>query len=219
MSQPTTTSLLSAATTAAPAVRARMETPWGTAQGVKKLAPEIYWVTTASHGGLKLSAERNGEMPDCLRNDSEWYEEDAEWAKAAVRFEELFLQSSDRDIKRIILSGAHRNTLRDWFPEAYEQFYGVKLNPGESRLNDENLFFEEHGTDLIGVSAFGDWHARVPEAMVGVIARVGGQSITVKSPASGPDRYFLVPKEEYEVGNRFGFVIDRSRHEEIEILD
>lgn len=203
-----------------PTVRAGMETPWGMAQEANELAPDgIGWVTTASHGGLKLSVARNNEMPDYLRIDHGWYEEDCAWVKAAVFFEEILLASGDPDIRRQILSGNHRQTFRDWYPREYEKFYGVELKRGESYVKDERLFFEEHASELICVSAYGEWHTRVPKGMVGVIARVGGNGAKGQNPAPGPARYFLVPKEEYETNNRFGFVIEPARHEEIEKFD
>ncbi len=48
--------------------------PWGVIQDKRELAPGIWQVSTASHGGIKLSRERNAAMPDYMRNEGGWYE-------------------------------------------------------------------------------------------------------------------------------------------------
>jgi len=53
-------------------------TPWGSAQQVEQQAPGIVFVSTASHGGYKLSPERQRAVPAALRRPNGWYEEDCE---------------------------------------------------------------------------------------------------------------------------------------------
>lgn len=64
--------------------------PWGGVQGGDELAPGIWMVHTAGHGGIKLSAERNRLVPDYMRAEGGWYEEDCDWAIVAVVFPEPF---------------------------------------------------------------------------------------------------------------------------------
>ena len=45
-----------------------MHTPWGYPQDIEDLAEGIWRVSTASHGGLKLSRERWEELPDLVRD-------------------------------------------------------------------------------------------------------------------------------------------------------
>ena len=45
----------------------RMHTPWGYPQDIEELAEGVWRVSTASHGGLKLSRERWEELPDVVR--------------------------------------------------------------------------------------------------------------------------------------------------------
>lgn len=52
--------------------------PWGPVQNATVLATGIVFVDTASHGGIKLSAERIAQMPEGARKTSGWYEEDCE---------------------------------------------------------------------------------------------------------------------------------------------
>ena len=43
-------------------------TPWGWTQEIQKLAEGVLRVTTAGHGGLKLSRERWEELPAAVRD-------------------------------------------------------------------------------------------------------------------------------------------------------
>ena len=41
--------------------------PWGSVQSCERIAGGIYSICTASHGGIKLSRQRNRIMPDYMR--------------------------------------------------------------------------------------------------------------------------------------------------------
>ena len=59
----------------------RMHTPWGWPQDITELAEGIWRVSTAGHGGLKLSRERWEELPDVVRDsflNATFAEEDCE---------------------------------------------------------------------------------------------------------------------------------------------
>ena len=61
--------------------RTRMHTPWGCPQDIEELAEGIWRVSTAGHGGLKLSRERWEELPDVVRDsflDATFAEEDCD---------------------------------------------------------------------------------------------------------------------------------------------
>ncbi len=45
-----------------------MHTPWGWSQDITELAEGVWRVSTAGHGGLKLSRERWEELPDVVRD-------------------------------------------------------------------------------------------------------------------------------------------------------
>jgi hypothetical protein len=106
-------------------------TPWGVPQHIRTLAFGIQSVSTAGHGGVKLSAERNAQIPDYMRNTDGWYEEDVEWAKVAVVLLDAFSAESVGDAYR---------TLKNWQPDAYEQFTGRMLKPGDSFIRDRQMF-------------------------------------------------------------------------------
>ena len=58
-----------------------IHTPWGWPQDIEELAEGVWRVSTAGHGGLKLSQERWGDLPDVVRDtmlNPRFAEEDCE---------------------------------------------------------------------------------------------------------------------------------------------
>ena len=56
-------------------------TPWGPGQHLYRIAEGIDYITTASHGGLRLSAERVKQLPASYKpftGDKKWAEEDCD---------------------------------------------------------------------------------------------------------------------------------------------
>jgi hypothetical protein len=179
-------------------------TPWGRSQYSKQHGRGIVFYGTAGHGGFHVSKTLNAQMPDGLRQQSGWYEEDGEWAKVALAFPDRFEQ---KDIE------AAKSTIKNGYPDAYEKLFNVVIPPGESRVKDQRAFLAEHANDLLTVAAWGSWHEAVPKGMVGVAAQVGGRPEDARIERES--RYFLVPAEEYEKRNRNGLVIDLTRHQEV----
>ena len=58
--------------------------PWGPIQTVTSLGPDAVAVTTASHGGLRLSPAALSRLPDAIQRTAYsahgWFEEDCDWA-------------------------------------------------------------------------------------------------------------------------------------------
>ena len=56
--------------------------PWGTIDHVTKLGPEVHFVSTPTHGGLRLVGKAKQAVPATVRrtfiNGGEWAEEDLE---------------------------------------------------------------------------------------------------------------------------------------------
>jgi hypothetical protein len=77
-----------------PAPRPLTNSPWGLIQQVKQIAEGIWQVSTASHGGLKVSDQRLAAMPaerhTTPYSHGGWFEEDLDWALVAVSFPEAF---------------------------------------------------------------------------------------------------------------------------------
>ncbi len=176
--------------------RRGVPTPWGPAQGSEVYGEGVVFHSTASHGGFELDRVRNTVMPHALRNPDGWYEEDAEWARVATGFPQLFTAYERRHAEE---------TLRNSYPDAWEAVNGRTLDPSESFEKERRQFHADHADDWIVVSAGrSDLHA----GQIEVTATRGGERGHV------PARQFLVPSDEYSVG-RHGFVIDLARHVEI----
>lgn len=184
-------------------------TPWGVADHVKEYAEGIVFYGTPSHGGFKLDRQRNAAVPDYMRRAGGWYEEDCDWAIVATVHPIAF----KNDPKA--LEDARRS-LCGWHPDEYERWYGVELQPGESRVKDERRFHVEHANDLLVLAAWGDWHDKVPAGMVGVVASTGGS----RTAGREAHRYFLVPQDEYndKERRRFSFIVDPTRYQEIDAI-
>ncbi|WP_276122177.1 DUF7007 domain-containing protein [Pararhizobium qamdonense] len=73
-----------------PTIQAGASTPWGTAQVSRRYADGIVLHSTAGHGGFHLAENANTIVHALYRNDTEFYEEDCEWAKVAHAFPDLF---------------------------------------------------------------------------------------------------------------------------------
>ncbi len=72
-----------------------MNTPWGPSQQIKTVAPGIVSVSTASHGGLKVSPEVWARIEAAFPGQptyapAGWLEEDLDWSLAALACPELF---------------------------------------------------------------------------------------------------------------------------------
>lgn len=106
-------------------VQTRMSanTPWGGSQMAVIYAEGIVAHSTAGHGGVHLSPERNAKVHPALRNEVPWYEEDAEWAIVAISFPDIFT-TYERSMAD--------KTIRNAWPAAWEEIYGRSLAEGES---------------------------------------------------------------------------------------
>ena len=182
--------------------------PWGKIQYTTAIAQGVLHVDTSSHGGIKVDRKFNALMPDYLRREGGWYEEDCEWCLPFVALEEHFLCTGTPKIIEIIKQEEHRRIFVSYYWSEYERFYRVILQPGESRGKAEEVWKEAHKADWQCVTAYGDWHPRVPTGMVGRACTVGGKS-------DGERRVFLLSAEEDHRRGSERFIPDLSRHQEI----
>lgn len=170
-------------------------TPWGASQHATIYANGIVFHTTSGHGGFHLSVARNVKVLEALRNVSGWYEEDADWAIVALTFPDVFTT-----YERTCAD----ETIRNAWPVEWEQIHGRQLELGESWTKDKNAFEQEHFFDWVVTSAINSSHHA---GMVEIVARRGSIGF-----GQDEERRFLVPSAEYEMRDRFGFVIDEQRH-------
>ena len=75
--------------------------PWGPIQTVEPLGPDAAFVTTASHGGLRVSLAAMARLPETVRetpySQNGWFEEDCDWA---LPYLALGLDAFERDAAR-----------------------------------------------------------------------------------------------------------------------
>jgi hypothetical protein len=101
-----------------------VHTPWGESDHEKPYGEGITFYGTPSHGGFRLLAAQNQQIPGYFRKasfngmgQSGWYEEDCDWAIVAVCFPELFT-AEDLENARL--------TLKSYRPEQLERFESEK---------------------------------------------------------------------------------------------
>lgn len=181
-------------------------TPWGEAQTVDHIADGIAIATTAGHGGVKLSPQRNREVPAPLRERSGWYEEDCGWYIPAYTFpDELASQPHISDSPDELRASAE-DRIKQWYPSKWEELTGETLEPGESYEKDAIAWAKRHEHSFVTNAAS---YAKTDPNLVLVHAR---------RAADGTDAEYLVPKDEYDernngdLGRNGRFVIDPERH-------
>lgn len=115
-------------------------TPWGEPQHITNFAPGIDVVDCEGHGGMKLSPERNKEIPSYARNRNGWYEEDCEYYIPSFFYPEETRPttrrgySEDRSVEEWKETAAEG--MKNWHPDAYEKFTGETIPPGVSHTKD-----------------------------------------------------------------------------------
>lgn len=145
-------------------MRPPKNTPWGASDYEKEVGEGVWEVGTPSHGGYWISAERLAEMPATLRlGRRQWFEEDCEWSRVALAFPLLFPGGAAKHAEL---------TLRSYYPDDWEKWYGKYLKPGESHQRDEEVFYREHSDNLICFSAV---NSKARPGYVEVSARRGGR--------------------------------------------
>jgi hypothetical protein len=75
--------------------RCPSQTPWGPVQQREQIAPGIWSVSTAGHGGIWIAPELRPLAPDWLLagtgySGEGWFEEDCDWALACAAFPSMF---------------------------------------------------------------------------------------------------------------------------------
>jgi len=181
-------------------VEKRVRTPWGMSDFANQIIPGVTFYSTPGHGGFKIEAKLNKQIPDLLRKKNGWYEEDCEWAIPAyfLRFDEEHIQEA-------------LNTLKSYYPFQVITLLDESVNK-EKSWKLRNLIRELKRDGHYTICAYGDWHKKVPKGFVGVTATIGGvRSIY----GNRNEKHFLVPADEYQCRtNGEPFKIDPSRHSE-----
>jgi hypothetical protein len=93
--------------------------PWGPIQAVEALGPDVVSVTTASHGGLRVSLTALARLPEAIRetpySQDGWFEEDCDWA---LPYLALGLHAHEHDAARgAEVHAAAVRTVRRYHPQ------------------------------------------------------------------------------------------------------
>lgn len=105
--------------------------PWGQVQDFVRLADGIVSVSTAGHGGIWLSPERQKEMHgynDNFLHSAEWWEEDCDWAMPYAFFSREIREQGDAYRFEENLKAAI-GTMRHWHPSFIARLKG-RVDPG-----------------------------------------------------------------------------------------
>jgi hypothetical protein len=106
--------------------------PWGPIQTVRSLGPDAVVVTTASHGGIFVSAEGLARVPPALRGTAYsrggGFEEDCDWA---IPYLALGLHAYEPDRGAATLRAARRAVWR--WRRGHAEALGVFEDPGVPR--------------------------------------------------------------------------------------
>lgn len=167
--------------------------PWGTVQTVTPYSEGIVFVSTASHGGYKLDRIRNAKIPAPFRKLGGWYEEDCEYAIVHWFLpNERAMETSVRELAR--------RTILNHFPIAWETHYNVVIPLADSLDKRERQFWLDNNDKFVVYSAL----------------EVNGSIETyARKTSTKEEKRFIVSPEEYRNRDFFGFVIDESKHQEM----
>lgn len=193
-------------------------TPWGSAQYVSRPAPGIVSVGTAGHGGIKLSPERNAEIPAPLRKRSGWYEEDTESNIVGMFHPEAFPhyrneEAADQNEWRRSQCEA---AVKNWFPDEYEKATGKAVPVEESsvlqrraEIDGRAAFRAAHANEYVSLG-----NGLTPSALSNKWIPDGYAVTEARIDATGETRHFLVPQSEVIENKMWGaqVVLDPSRH-------
>ncbi len=199
------------------------QTPWGKSDYSSKYARGIIFYGTPGHGGFHLSPTRNALVHPAWRRNNGWYEEDVEWAIAALTFPDVWIAM--RGDQKVI-EHAH-STAKNYYPHEYETVTGKKVSLEESVVLREEADKLKYVDSWIATAAWGDWHPKVPKGMVAVVATKGAQRPTmIRTPTGwvpGPkpeEKWFMVSAERYNPRNTaLGYLIDESLDAVIEPIE
>ena len=161
--------------------------PWGKIDQTEGIDDKglIIRVHTPSHGGIGV--HKSLEMPSSLASlamepaaEWRWFEEDCDWAAVPLAFPDRFNEA--------VLDQA-KDCLRNWNPDAYEGFFGVKPTPEESHVAKDRYLKDLNKQNFMPKTGYGDWAWDVPKGFVYCQGARQSDEAT---------KGFLVPADEYK---------------------
>lgn len=178
-------------------------TPWGPAQVRYQYTDSVSFYSCAGHGGYKVNKTANTRIPEPLRNNDGWYEEDCE--SAIVHY--FLLEAFDTEkINREYF----RSVIVNYWPDKWTAATGETVALEESSELRKRKFSADNADNWVAIAAWGDWADWVPEGKVGVLAAKGGRRDGLSGEAK-----FLVDVEKYRA-RQGSYVVDPVADERIE---
>lgn len=191
-----------------------VSTPWEEADGGRRYAEGIVFLSTPGHGGFALSRAMNDRVHPALRAEcgtresaiddlldpkgtlraagalpgAAFYEEDEQWAVVAHTFPELFTARERRQAQ---------NTLMRSMPDEWEDATGRQVPAGFSLQRERRRFLEVRQDAWIVTSAI---NSAIYPGMVLVHAHLGGRQ--QNGGMRGSARLYLLRSDSYAARRR-----------------
>jgi hypothetical protein len=141
----------------------RTATPWGKVQHATELAAGLWFVSTASHGGMLLSDERVESLRargvldvfQPFTSSDRWWEEDCDWCIVALAFSEDIGNPAGAEAARRQLSGIAQS-MPGKYQAVWDLLRGVK--PPARKPSPVHCSYgdEEYGGAFDGFSVTSD---------------------------------------------------------------
>ncbi|HGM8089619.1 TPA: hypothetical protein ACKP9S_006036 [Pseudomonas aeruginosa] len=178
----------------------QLSTPWGLAERIYEVAPGIQRVSTAAHGGYRLSAARQRQLQQKTGISSEWFEEDDEAAIVEAAFPDAF--NAEKASRR--LYGTFPDLMQQICgvtPEEYLQERSERLQEAFQAAPDSWFIVESIGQLWINEKEYFGFYALTGRAALNWFIH-GDQN------ASQGGKYFMVSPP---AGNRYWHPADSIR--------
>jgi len=114
-------------------MKAPRNTIWGRVQHQEKLCDGVYFLSTASHGGVWVHGSlvdqiplEMREMSFCQNGMEGWFEEDCDWCIPYVVFEDRIKEFKAPDECKTITEDTHNRLFRMRWPEVWERWQQSK---------------------------------------------------------------------------------------------
>ncbi|NJR80717.1 DUF7007 domain-containing protein [Sphingomonas corticis] len=171
-------------------------TPWDAPDRAEQVLPGIWRVSTPSHGGYVLSDERQAAMPEALRRDDPFYEEDVDYALVLYGFASEFRRLPVPGIALQVENA--RRSVRCWHPDRWTALIGEEVSIDDSHVVRRRAAYQAIIGQYESVAASGSWADWVPDGKVGcTFRRVTGVDALGFARHEGEPIHGLVDKDRY----------------------
>lgn len=181
----------------------QLSTPWGLAERVFDVAEGIQKVSTADHGGYRLSPARQRKLKQIAGFSSEWFEEDDEAAIVEAAFPDAF--DAEKASRRLYSTYPElMQQICGSTPAAYVQERAERLQEAFQRSPESWFIVESIGPLWINEESCFGFYALTGRAALNWFLRgdqnaaLSGKYFMVRPPAGNPYWY---PSESIRLGD------------------